>query len=56
MSFADRIRHCNSFEPARAMPLWAGEHRVGWLRRDNAEALRRHDRVFAIGADEARGF
>ena len=24
MSFADRIRHCNSYDPARAMPLWAG--------------------------------
>jgi len=54
MSFADRIRHCNSFEPARAMPLWAGEHRVGWLRRDNAEALSRHRGVFAVGDDAAR--
>lgn len=54
MSFADRIRHCNSFDRSRVIPLWAGEHRIGWLRRDNAEALRSHDRVFAIEADSAR--
>jgi len=54
MAFADRIRHCNSFERARAMPLWAGVHRIGWLRLDNAEVLRRHERVFAVGKDEAR--
>ncbi len=54
MSFADRIRHCNSFDPARAMPLWAGQHRVGWLRRDNAEALGRYGDVFAVDRDNAR--
>jgi 8-oxo-dGTP pyrophosphatase MutT (NUDIX family) len=54
MSFADRIRHCNSYDSARAMPLWAGEHRIGWLRRDNAEMLSRYGDVFAVGADSAR--
>jgi 8-oxo-dGTP pyrophosphatase MutT (NUDIX family) len=54
VAFADRIRHCNSFAPARAMPLWAGDHRVGWLRLDNADVLRRHDRVFAVGKHKAR--
>jgi 8-oxo-dGTP pyrophosphatase MutT (NUDIX family) len=54
MSFADRIRHCNSFDRSRVIPLWAGEHRIGWLRLDNAEALRSHDCVFAIQADSAR--
>jgi 8-oxo-dGTP pyrophosphatase MutT (NUDIX family) len=54
VAFADRIRHCNSFERARAMPLWAGDHRIGWLRSDNAEVLRQHDRVFAIGKHKAR--
>src|SRR5580700_4584199 len=53
MSFADRIRHCNSYDPARAMPLWAGGHRVGWLRRDNADVLARHHDVFAIDRDSA---
>jgi 8-oxo-dGTP pyrophosphatase MutT (NUDIX family) len=54
MSFADRIRHCNSYQSTRAMPLWAGEHRIGWLRRDNAEILARHDKVFVVKADSAR--
>jgi 8-oxo-dGTP pyrophosphatase MutT (NUDIX family) len=54
MSFVDRIRHCNSYDPARAMPLWAGNHRIGWLRRDNAEVLARHDKIFEVRRDEAR--
>jgi 8-oxo-dGTP pyrophosphatase MutT (NUDIX family) len=53
MSFADRIRHCNSYDPARTIPLSAGAHRIGWLRRDNAEALKRHDTVFAVQSDRA---
>jgi len=53
MSFADRIRHCNSYDPARAMPLWADGHRIGWLRRDNAEALKRHGKVFEVRRDRA---
>src|ERR1700722_5336361 len=54
MSFTDRIRHCNSYDPARAMPLWAGAHRIGWLRCANAELLKPHDKVFAVSADQAR--
>ncbi|HWB48955.1 MAG TPA: DUF4743 domain-containing protein [Stellaceae bacterium] len=54
MSFADRIRHCNSFDRSRVVPLSAGEHRIGWLRRDNAEILRRHGGVFAVDGENAR--
>jgi 8-oxo-dGTP pyrophosphatase MutT (NUDIX family) len=54
MSFADRIRHCNSYDPARAIPLWAGTHRVGWLRRDNAAVLARHRDIFEVTPDAAR--
>jgi hypothetical protein len=54
MAFADRIRHCNSFDPSRVMPLWAGGHRVGWLRHDNAQVLSRHERVFKIGGKHVR--
>jgi 8-oxo-dGTP pyrophosphatase MutT (NUDIX family) len=54
MAFADRIRHCNSYDPARVMPLWAGEHRIGWLRRDNADALMPFGDVFAVGNDGAQ--
>jgi hypothetical protein len=53
MAFVDRIRHCNSYEPSRAVPLWAGEHRVGLLRRDNAEVLARHDKVFSVTRERA---
>jgi 8-oxo-dGTP pyrophosphatase MutT (NUDIX family) len=54
MSFSDRINHCNSYDPKRAMPLWAGEHRVGWLRRDNAELLQPYHQVFEVERDSAR--
>jgi Domain of unknown function (DUF4743) len=48
MSFGDHIRACNNFDPARVMPLLAGNQRVGLLRRDNAEALRPFADVFAV--------
>jgi len=48
MSFGDHIRACNNFDPARAVPLLAGDERVGLLRRDNAEALRQFSDVFAV--------
>ncbi len=51
MSFADRIRACNNYDPARAIPLIAGERRIGWLRRDNAAALARFPQVFAVMPD-----
>jgi hypothetical protein len=54
MSFADRIRHCNSFARERVIPLWSGDHRIGWLRHDNAELLRRHGGVFEVGKNAAR--
>jgi 8-oxo-dGTP pyrophosphatase MutT (NUDIX family) len=54
MAFADRIRHCNSYDPARVMPLWAGGHRIGWLRRDNAEVLARYGDVFEVGDNGVR--
>ncbi len=51
MSFADHIRACNNYDAARAIPLVAGDQRIGWLRRDNAAALARFPRVFAVGPD-----
>ena len=52
MSFRDHIRSCNNYDPARVVPLIAGSDRIGWLRRDNAEALRRFPDVFAVAHDE----
>jgi 8-oxo-dGTP pyrophosphatase MutT (NUDIX family) len=51
MSFADHIRACNNYDAARAIPLVAGDQRIGWLRRDNAAALARFPLVFAVGPD-----
>jgi 8-oxo-dGTP pyrophosphatase MutT (NUDIX family) len=48
MSFRDHIHSCNNFDPARVMPLTAGNARIGLLRRDNADALRRFHGVFAV--------
>ena len=53
MSFADRIRHCNNYDPVVAVPLLADGCRIGWLRRDNAELLKRHGAVFGIEPDNA---
>jgi 8-oxo-dGTP pyrophosphatase MutT (NUDIX family) len=51
MSFRDHISFCNSFDPVRAVPLTVGGARVGFVRRDNAEALRRFHDVFAVSED-----
>ena len=49
MSFSDHIRLCNNYDPTRVVPLTAGNARVGLLRRDNAESLRRFTDVFTAG-------
>jgi hypothetical protein len=54
MSFRDHICACNNYDPARVVPLIAGNDRIGWLRRDNADALRRFPQVFAIESDKVR--
>jgi len=48
MSFCDHIRQCNKYDPSRFVPLTAESARIGLLRRDNAEALRRFPDVFAV--------
>src|SRR5512146_2362003 len=54
MSFADHIRACNNSDPARVVPLIAGDRRLGWLRHDNAAALARFPRVFAAEPGRVR--
>src|SRR5437773_11717785 len=51
MSFRDHIVSCNNYDPGRVVPRFAGEDRVGLLRRDNAAALRRFPDVFAVADD-----
>src|SRR5215510_1174652 len=54
MSFRDHIRRCNSYEPMRAVPLFAGNDRIGLLRRENAEALARFSDTFAVDRNRVR--
>ena len=54
MSFADHIRACNNYDPARFLPLLADGRRIGWLRHDNAAALARFPRVFAVEPERVR--
>ena len=51
MSFVDHIRRCNNYDPARVLPLFVAEQRIGLVRRDNAEALRDFPDVFRVTAD-----
>jgi hypothetical protein len=51
MSFRDHIAACNKYDPARAVPLFAGNERVGLLRRDNAASLQGFPDVFAVADD-----
>ena len=54
MSFRDHIARCNNYDPARIVPLFAAADRIGLVRRDNAEALRRFPEVFSVAGDKAR--
>jgi 8-oxo-dGTP pyrophosphatase MutT (NUDIX family) len=51
MSFRDHIRSCNNYDPVRVVPLLVGDDRIGLLRRDNAEVLRRFPDVFRVEDD-----
>jgi hypothetical protein len=51
VSFADHIRRCNNYEPARVLPLFAAGERIGLVRRDNAAALERFADVFRVACD-----
>jgi 8-oxo-dGTP pyrophosphatase MutT (NUDIX family) len=54
MAFSDHIRICNSYHPARVLPLFAGNRRIGLLRRDNAEVLQRFPDVFRVTTDAVK--
>jgi len=48
MSFLDHIRACNTYRAERFLPLIIGGTRIGWVRHDNVETLRRFPAVFAV--------
>ncbi len=50
MSLLHHIRACNAWEAADFLPLRHRGVRLGWVRRDNAERLRRFPAAFAVGA------
>jgi hypothetical protein len=54
MSLLRHIHACNTYRPDRFLPLFLGEERVGFVRRDNAEVLRRFPRTIEAGADSLR--
>ena len=54
MSLLRHVRQCNEFRPERFLPLWHGGVRLGLVRRNNAEALRRFPGVFEVTADDVR--
>ena len=52
MSVLRHIRQCNQFASERFLPLNHEGARLGLLRRDNAEHLRRFPALFRVGTDE----
>jgi 8-oxo-dGTP pyrophosphatase MutT (NUDIX family) len=51
MSLLRHIRSCNAWRAERFVPLWRGKERIGLIRRDNAETLKRFADVFSVEAD-----
>lgn len=48
MSFLDKIRACNAWNPADFVPLWLDRARVGWMRRAACDLLRRWPEQFQV--------
>jgi 8-oxo-dGTP pyrophosphatase MutT (NUDIX family) len=51
MSFLDHIKSCNTYRAENFRPLRHGAARIGWVRHDNAELLRRFPATFAVADD-----
>ena len=54
MSLLRHIHACNTYRPERFLPLFLGDERVGLVRRDNAEVLRRFPRAIEVASDSLR--
>jgi Domain of unknown function (DUF4743) len=54
MSLLRHIHACNTYRPERFLPLFLAGERVGLVRRDNAEVLRRFPRVIEVSAESLR--
>ena len=54
MSLLHHIQLCNDYRPDRFLPFWHGADRLGLIRKDNAEALRRFPTQFTVKDDGVR--
>ncbi|HLI20436.1 MAG TPA: DUF4743 domain-containing protein [Stellaceae bacterium] len=54
MSLLRHVKICNEYRPDRFLPFWHGVDRLGLIRKDNAEALRRFPKQFAVASDGVR--
>lgn len=52
MSFLDRIRECNRWDPGEYIPFSLSGDRVGQIRRSFAENLKRWPETFSVQSDE----
>jgi 8-oxo-dGTP pyrophosphatase MutT (NUDIX family) len=51
MSLLWHIKRCNDWQADRHLPLFLKDARIGWVRRANAQHLRRFPEVFQVGED-----
>src|SRR5262249_32882930 len=54
MSLLRHIELCNEYRADRFLPFRHGADRVGLIRKDNAEALRRFPKLFTVKEDSVR--
>jgi hypothetical protein len=54
MSLLRHIELCNDYRADRFLPFRHGADRLGLIRKDNAEALRRFPKLFAVNDDSVR--
>jgi len=54
MSLLRHLKQCNAYDPARFIPFWHGGERLGLIRKNNAQALKKFPTVFAVNADSVQ--
>ncbi len=54
MSLLRHIQICNDYQADRFLPFFHGSDRLGLIRKNNAEALRRFPKLFAVASDGVR--
>jgi 8-oxo-dGTP pyrophosphatase MutT (NUDIX family) len=54
MTLLRHIRQCNEHRPDRFIPFWHGDHRLGLIRKKNAEELHRFPTAYEVSATGVR--